>query len=271
MLNLVVNAIDATRGIQERTRPGAGRGRGCALRGARVGAPTAILDLSLLRHETFRAALYGGLLFRIGIGALPFLLPMLLQLGFGMKAFGSGLLTFASGAGALAMRLLASRILDRFGFRRVLVVTALAGGFSMAACAVFTASTPKTVILAVLLAGGLFRSLHFTGINSIAYADVDEERMGAATSFASAAQHLSLSLGMGAASLLLHLSDGDLTHGLRAADFAPAFVVVGATSAASALIHARLSPAAGASLRHAPRDRRKAVRRSRADAAAHEA
>ena len=82
--------------------------------------PNAILDLGLLKVETFRSSVVGGGLFRIGVGAIPFLLPLLLQVGFGLNAFQTGLLTFASAIGAISMKLVAQRLLRRFGFRRVL-------------------------------------------------------------------------------------------------------------------------------------------------------
>ncbi|HEY7610428.1 MAG TPA: MFS transporter, partial [Alphaproteobacteria bacterium] len=101
-----------------------------------------VLDLSLLRVETFRAAVLGGFLFRIGVGAIPFLLPLLLQLGFGMNPLQSGLLTFAAAVGALTMKVTARRILRRFGFRSVLIVNALISAVSIGACALFETATP---------------------------------------------------------------------------------------------------------------------------------
>ena len=206
-----------------------------------------VLDLSLLATGTFRAAVLGGFLFRVGVGAIPFLLPLLLQVGFGMNPLQSGLLTFAAAVGALTMKLTAKRILRRFGFRNVLVVNALISAASLAACALFEAATPAAVILAVLLIGGFFRSLEFTSINALAYSDVPRERMSRATSFASVGQQLSLSIGVGLGALILHtvvtLRGGSAA---AAADFAPAFLIVGAVSACAALVFRRLRPDAGA-------------------------
>jgi EmrB/QacA subfamily drug resistance transporter len=206
-----------------------------------------VLDLSLLATGTFRAAVLGGFLFRVGVGAIPFLLPLLLQVGFGMNPLQSGLLTFAAAVGALTMKLTAKRILRRFGFRSVLVVNALISAASLAACALFEATTPGGVILAVLLVGGFFRSLEFTSINALAYSDVTRERMSRATSFASVGQQLSLSIGVGLGALILHVVVG-LRGGetAAAADFAPAFLAVGAVSALAALVFWRLPADAGA-------------------------
>ena len=102
-----------------------GAAAAAALRAARARAPDAILDLDLLKIPTFFAGVVGGFLFRIGIGAMPFLLPLLLQVGFGLTPFQSGSLTFAAAAGAMAMKFTASRLIRRFGFRSILVANAL--------------------------------------------------------------------------------------------------------------------------------------------------
>src|SRR6478672_3456353 len=100
-------------------------------------AKAPLLDLDLLKVDTFFASVVGGFLYRIGVGATPFLLPLFLQLGFGMNALQSGLLTFASAVGAIAMKTTAAPILRRFGFKRVLVVNAVISGFFIAAIAMF--------------------------------------------------------------------------------------------------------------------------------------
>ena len=131
------------------------------------------LDLTLFRLPTFRASVLGGFIFRLGIGALPFLLPLMLQVGFGMTPFQSGLITFASALGAMSMKVVAQTALRRFGFRSILVFNGLLSAVFLAACAAFTQATPAMLMLAVLLIGGFFRSLQFTSINTIAYAEVE--------------------------------------------------------------------------------------------------
>src|SRR6201996_3443759 len=142
----------------------------------------AILDLKLLKIPPFFSGVMGGLVFRIGIGAMPFLLPLLLQVGFGLTPFESGSLTFATAAGALLMKFTASTAPRWFGFRQTLVVNSVISGAFLAACALFTASTPHWVLLLTLLAGGFFRSLQFTALNVIGYADIEPPRMSRATS-----------------------------------------------------------------------------------------
>ena len=152
-----------------------------------------ILDLRLLAIPTFRASILGGALFRIGVGALPLLLPLMLQIGFGMNAFQSGSVTFVSSAGAMLMKATAMPILRRFGFRRVLVFDALLSASFFASYGFFTLATPVLVMMGVLLIGGFVRSLEFTSINAIAYAEIDSAAMSRATSFTAVAQQLSLS------------------------------------------------------------------------------
>ncbi|MBX6322969.1 MAG: DHA2 family efflux MFS transporter permease subunit [Rhodospirillaceae bacterium] len=205
-----------------------------------------LIDLGLLRIPTFRASILGGTLFRMGIGAIPFLLPMLLQLVFGLSPFSSGLLTFASAVGSMAMKVSAAPILRRFGFRRVLIVNALVSAAFLASYGFFRWDTPAWVILALLLAGGFFRSLQFTALNTIAYADMAPARMSQATSFAGMAQQLSLSLGVGLGALTLHLAMAARGGGaLSAADFLAAFSTVAASAALSALVFRPLPETAG--------------------------
>ena len=209
-----------------------------------------ILDLRLLSIPTFRASVAGGFLFRLGIGSLPFLLPLLLQIGFGMNPFQSGCLTFASAAGAMAMKTSASPILRRFGFRRVLMLNAVVSSLFMMLYGTFTAATAPVLIFAALLGGGFFRSLEFTSINAIAFADIDARDMSRATSFTSVAQQLSLSAGVAAGAGAIELSQwvhNDATLGTR--DFSAAFFAVAAVSALSALVFGMLPASAGDVLR----------------------
>ena len=211
--------------------------------------PVPALDLTLFRQRTFRASVTGGFIFRIGIGALPFLLPLMLQIGFGMSPFQSGLITFASAIGAMTMKMAAATILRRFGFRTVLVANALVSAAFLAACASFTQATPVAAMLALLLVGGFFRSLQFTSINTLAYAEVETARVGRATALVSVAQQLAISAGVAFGALAVEITVSLRGHGtLEARDFPPAFLAVAVISALSAIIFARLSPDAGAEL-----------------------
>ncbi|MBC8037883.1 MAG: MFS transporter [Rhizobiales bacterium] len=212
-------------------------------------SPAPILDLRLLKIATFRAGVLGGSLFRVGVGAVPFLLPLLFQLGFGMTAFQSGLLTCAAAAGAISMKFPAARLIRRFGFRRLLIINGALASLSMAALGFLTPSTAFAVILPLLFAGGFLRSLQFTAMNAMAYSDIENPAMSHATSLYTVIQHLSLSAGVVVAAFVLEAAQfwrGELT--LAAGDFALAFIVVALVAASSVNSFAGLTADAGSSV-----------------------
>lgn len=202
------------------------------------------VDLSLFRLPTLRASIAGGSLFRLGVGALPFLLPLMLQQSFGFSPLQSGAVTCVTAAGSFAIRTSAKKVIARFGFRPVMVGSAVASGLFMLACGFFTAATPIAVMLAVIFCGGFFRSLEFTAINAIAYAEVDNAHMSHATSLTQMAQRLSLSLGVTVAALTLQLASGGAPF-LPQGAYITAFVAIGLLSMSAAAIFARLHPEAG--------------------------
>ena len=211
--------------------------------------PHPLLQLDLLRIPTYRAGVIGGSLFRIGIGATPFLLPLMLQLSFGLDPLESGLVTFTSTAGAMVMKVVAPRILHRFGFRPVLIWNGLAASLLLCGFGLFRAETPYPLMVGVLLASGCFRSLQFTSLNAIAYADVDQARLSQASSLAAMAQQISLALGvtiggyaLSAAATLTGQDDG------AAINFTFAFLSVGLLSMVSVFQMRRLAPGAGAEM-----------------------
>ena len=207
------------------------------------------LDLTLFRLPTFRASVLGGFIFRLGIGALPFLLPLMLQVGFGKTPFESGLITFGSAAGAMGMKIAAATMLKRFGFRTILMINAIVSAGFLAVCAIFTQVTPAAVMFTVLLIGGFFRSLQFTSINTIAYAEVEQARVSRATALVSVGQQLSISAGVALGALAVDLTAQFHSHGtLTAGDFPPAFLAVAGISALSVFIFSRLPTDAGAEL-----------------------
>ena len=165
-----------------------------------------LLNLSIFRIPTFRASIGGGSLFRAGAGSLVFLLPLLLQVVFGMTAFASGVLTFATAAGAMSMKATARPIVKRFGFRNVMIVNGIISAASIAMCAFFTGATPVPLMFVLLLIAGFFQSLQFTATQAIAYADITNPQMSTATSIASMAQQLSRGFGVAIVAVLVHLS-----------------------------------------------------------------
>jgi MFS family permease len=158
-------------------------------------------------------------------------LALLLQMGFGLSALEAGLITFTSAAGALLMKATARPIIQWLGFKNVLVYNTVISGVLLMSYGLFNAATPHAWIIAALLVGGFFRSLQFTALNALAYADVDQPRMSRASSLASMAQQLSQSLGIGLAAILLGmLRHGHAARALQASDIAPAFYIIGAIS-----------------------------------------
>ena len=205
-----------------------------------------VLDFGLLRLPTMRASILGGFLFRLGIGSLPFLLPLLMQVGFGLSPFHSGLVTFGTAAGAMGMKTLASRLIRTFGFRNLMTVNAVISSIFLAACALFTVTTPLLLIVIILVVGGFFRSLEFTAINTVAYAEVEPPQMSRATTLVSVNQQLAVSAGVavGAFSVestvwIRHMNE------LTADVFAPAFLVVALISTVSAFFFWRMPDDAG--------------------------
>ena len=211
--------------------------------------PAPVLDLSLLAIPTMRAAVVGGFIYRSGIGAMPFLLPLLLQLGFDLTAFQSGLITLSNVVGAMGMKTVIPIILRRFGFRRVLVVNALVSATLVATCATFTPGVSFAWIVGVLIIGGFFRSLEFTSLNTIAYAEVDNRRMSRATSLVAVAQQVSISVGVAIGALAVDLTLWARGHAtITAADFQPAYLTIAVIAACGFFIFARLPADAGAEL-----------------------
>jgi EmrB/QacA subfamily drug resistance transporter len=205
-----------------------------------------MLDVRMMRIPTFRLSVICGSLSRIGVGAMPFLLPMMLQLGFGFSAVHSGLITFMSSVGSLAMRLAAPVFLRRLGFRNVLVWIGLVATVLLAATAAFRPTWPVAVIYGVLLLGGFFQSLQFMAYNTIAYAEVPRPRMSTATSFYTTFQQMSLTLGIAVSAAVLAASIRVLGHPQPLlSDFSVAFLVVAGIALAAPVLSLRLDRSAG--------------------------
>ena len=203
--------------------------------------PEPVLDLRLFRKPVFRLAVIGGSMFRVGSGATPFLLPLLFQLGFGMTPFESGMLTFATALGALAMKFLAPVTLRTGGFRNVLVTASVLSGGFIAASAFFTPETPHGVIIAVLLGAGFLRSLFFTSTNALVFAEIDELDAGQATAISAALQQISIAIGVAVAGGILDGMTFLTDEPIGLASFSIAFLCVG-TITMMAVVPALLLP-----------------------------
>ena len=161
-----------------------------------------LLRLALFKVRTFRVSVVGGFITRLGIGGLPFLLPLLYQLGLGLPAWQSGLLMMPTAMAAMGMKFFSVRVLRRFGFRQVLVVNTVMSGLTICAFALVTPATPIPLIVCIGLAQGFFNSLQFTSINSMAYADIEPQDSSMAATIASTLQQMSLGFGLACGSLI---------------------------------------------------------------------
>lgn len=200
--------------------------------------PHPLLQLALFKVRTFRISVAGGFLTRLGLGGLPFLLPLLYQLGMGLPAWQSGLLMMPAAAAAMGMKLIVPRVLKRFGFRRVLIVNTVMIGVTIGLFSLVHAGTPFVFIVLLGLTQGFFSSLQFSGMNSMAYADIDSASSSMASTIASSTQQLSTSFGLACASLIAGWYLGNLpqtdrvavTHALHLA-----FLTLGAMTMLSSL------------------------------------
>ncbi len=209
--------------------------------------PKPVLDLRLLANPTFRASLTGGTLVRLGIGATPFLLPLLLQVGLGWSPLRTAWVTIFTGVGAIAAKFAIQGMIRRFGFRTILLGSAIGAAVLSAAPAAFRGWTPEALMVGVMLLGGFVRSSQFTSANTIAYADIPPDRVSAASTLSTVVQQLGLSLGVSFGALSLHLARG--ADGAMTADrFTVPFLLIGLTAAMAVPIYWRLNRDAGAEI-----------------------
>lgn len=208
-----------------------------------------VLRLSLMDSDAFRAAVVSGFAFRIGVGAVPFLLPLMLQLGFGFTPLQSGLVSCAAIGGAIGMKVLVKGVLRRWGFRTTLIVAALGGGALIAPMGYWRPDITIFFLVGLLAVGGLMRSLFFTSINALAFADIPTARTGDATAILSAGQQVSIALGVALAGAILEtLLTLDGRDVLLPRDFTVAFLIVGLASMLAALAFLNMGRGAGSEI-----------------------
>jgi EmrB/QacA subfamily drug resistance transporter len=211
-----------------------------------------LLDLTSLRVPTYAVTVLWGSATRIGIEAVPYLSPLLFQIGFGLSAFHSGLLLLATATGNLGMKIFTSRILRRFGFRTVAIAAGTIAATVVAALGWLSPSTPLILMLCVLFIYGTARSMQFTTLGTLAYADVDDARRGPASTLWSVAQQMTIGMGIAFGALCLRVSTS--LHTARAAlapgsfdlgDFRWAFIAAGSLILVSIAGYVRLRRDAG--------------------------
>ncbi|PTL77731.1 MFS transporter [Vitiosangium sp. GDMCC 1.1324] len=204
-----------------------------------------VLNLRLLRVATFRASLMGGTFLRVGLGATPFLMPLLFQVGLGWGPFETGLVTIGTAVGAMACKPVAPALLRRFGFRSTLIVTNVVTAVLTAVPALFRATTPIPFIVVALVIGGFVRSMQFTALNTVAYADIPQSTTSNASTLSVVTQQMGVSLGISFGGLMLNLARGGDEAPLTPERFILPFIAVGVVSMLAGPLYRRLSPDAG--------------------------
>src|SRR6202034_2179243 len=172
---------------------------------ARRNPATSLIDLESMKLKSYSLSVFGASAFRIAVSVLPFLLPLMFQIAFGLNAFQSGLYLLALFAGDLSMKAFVIQALRRFGFRRLLIVNGIMTAFSMALCALLSPATATIVVVVILFFHGALRSMQFTCMTTLAYADIAPERMSRANGFLSAVMQLSMGMGVAIGALTLRL------------------------------------------------------------------
>lgn len=211
-------------------------------------AASPLLELSSFKARTFAiATLDAGNVFRITIAATPFLLPLMFQLAFGLSAWLAGLYVLAYFGGNLLMKTVTTPALRYFGFRTVLIANGVLAGAAMIACAFLTPATSTVIVVAVLLIAGLTRSMQFTALATLAFADIEPHQRASSATLSSMVQQVGVGVGVAVAAILINLSEAwrGAAH-LALADFRFAFLVVGGVALAASLLFLRLAPDAGA-------------------------
>jgi EmrB/QacA subfamily drug resistance transporter len=216
--------------------------------------PFPLLRLSLFKVRTFRISVLGGFVTRLGLGGMPFLLPLLYQVGIGMTAWQSGLLMMPSAVAAMFMKMAAIKVLARFGYRSVLIVNTLLIGFTITLFSLVEADTPLWHIVCLSLAQGFFNSLQFTSMNSMAYSDIEARDSSMASTIGSSMQQLSMSFGLACGSLVTAWYLGAVSQSDRLAVTSAlhhAFLTLGAITLLSSLSFWALRPNDGSAVSHA--------------------
>ncbi|GGA49880.1 MFS transporter [Pelagibacterium lentulum] len=228
---------------------------------------TPLLDPKMFREPAFRASIVGTAIFLVGVGAIPFLLPLMLQLSFGMTPFESGMITFIGALGALITKFFAKSIFSAFGFRNVLLIGAVVSAIAIAIKGTFTPETPVAVMMTVILCAGLIRSSYFTGQHALGLSQIKESEAGQATAISTVVRPLATALGVALAGGVLEISAHRHGGQIQLEDFHIAFFVVAIVSLFAALPFLRLSKDAGAAVSgHLTKEQREAaLERSRSE------
>lgn len=206
-----------------------------------------ILNTNLFKLRTFRISIVGNLFARLSFGGVPFLLPLLLQIGLGYSAVMSGLLLTPIAFGIIVVKMISLRMLRTFGYQKTLIVNTILVAITLWAFQLVQQNTSLSAIAALTFVFGLLISMQYSGMNSLAYADMPEENLSSATSIVSTTQQLSQSFGVAAAALLLryYAPAGNNAFLLTPAIFHHAFFTLGCMTLITTLIFLNLKPGDG--------------------------
>jgi MFS family permease len=210
-----------------------------------------LLRLTLFRIRTFRASVSGSFFTRLGIGGIPFLFPLLYQVGLGFTPIQSGLMMMPQAIAAMSLKVTMPRILRRLGYRRVLISNTVILGLMIMLFSTIGAGTPVWLVVIQVFIFGFFTSLQYTSMNTLVYADVAGPQTSSASAIASTVQQMSVSFGIAAASLVtaffipdrFHVSAPEMIHGIH-----KTFLVLGGLTVCSALIFSELKKTDGDSV-----------------------
>lgn len=169
--------------------------------------PHPMLSLAPMKRNTYAVNIWGGSLFRMSVGAVPFLLPLMFQVGYGMDAFRAGQLVLVVFAGNLTMKLFTTPVMKRFGFRRILLCNGAFNTLALAACAFIGPDMGFVPTALILFIGGLSRSMQFTALNTLAFADMPKEDLSAASSLFSTLSQLALGMGIALGAIAIRLGE----------------------------------------------------------------
>jgi hypothetical protein len=219
---------------------------GYGLHAARTAFP--LLRLALFRIRTFRAAVLGSFVTRLGIGGIPFLFPLLYQVGFGFTPIQAGLLMMPQAIASMSLKMTMPHILRQFGYRAVLISNTVILGAQIVLFATIGVSTPVWLVVAQLFVYGFFSSLQYTSMNTLVYADVTDEQTSSASSIASTMQQMAISFGVAAASLVTAIfipdrfvsSAPEMIHGIH-----KGFLVLGGMTVLSTIVFRELKSGDG--------------------------
>jgi len=204
-----------------------------------------MFDLTALKLRSFSVTIWGGSLFRMGVSAVPFLIPLMFQIGFGFSAFSAGLMLMAVFAGNLTMKPMTTSVMARFGFRPVLIINGLLNAAMVGACALFAQRMPLPLICGILFLGGMTRSMQFTALNTIAFSEVPQSQMSSANTLFSTAFQLAMGLGIALGAIAWRLGAVLVPHADAATPFRIAFLLIAAVSLLGIVDSLKLDRGAG--------------------------